>query len=97
MLNGILNCSGASIGDKTMICARALAANAAPATVPTGDPRVVLSAASQGSKDGAVATRAMESKRGRSKKLGLRSVGHMDPSAASARVDFSAISAALPR
>ncbi len=97
MLNGILKRGGASIGDKTMIDAWAPAAKAALASVPTGDPHTVLSAATQGAKDGAEATCDMESKRGRSKKLGQRSVGHMDPGAASAHTILSAMLAALPR
>lgn len=97
MLNGILKRGGASIGDKTMIDALAPAAKAALASVATGDPHAVLSAATQGAKDGAEATREMESRRGRSKKLGQRSVGHMDPGAASAHVILSAMLAALPR
>jgi dihydroxyacetone kinase len=97
MLDGILKRGGASVGDKTMIDAWAPAAKAALATVAMGDPHAVLSAATQGAKDGAEATREMESKRGRSKKLGQRSVGHMDPGAASAHVILSAMLAALPR
>lgn len=42
-----------------------------------------LDAACEGAERGMNATRDIESKRGRSSKLGARSVGHIDPGAAS--------------
>ena len=46
---------------------------------------------------GMKATAAMESRRGRSAKLGARSVGHIDPGAASTYVTLRAMAAALER
>lgn len=91
MLNGILSRGGASVGDKTMIDAWSPAAEAASAAVSSGDAQAVLAAAVEGARAGAEATRDMESRRGRSKKLGARSVGHVDPGAASAHVILQAM------
>lgn len=96
MLNGILGRGGASAGDKTMIDAWMPAAEAArKAAGTTDDPAIVLKAACRGARLGADATREMESRRGRSKKLGIRSVGHIDPGAESAHVMLKAMSEAL--
>ncbi|SNY91215.1 homodimeric dihydroxyacetone kinase [Cohaesibacter sp. ES.047] len=96
MLNGILNRGGASAGDKTMIDAWMPAAQEArKAAGTTDDPAIVLKAACRGARMGADATREMESRRGRSKKLGNRSVGHIDPGAESAYVTLKAMSEAL--
>ncbi len=91
MLNGILSRGGASVGDKTMIDAWTPAAEAARGAVASGDAQAVLAAATEGARAGAEATREMESRRGRSKKLGARSVGHVDPGAASAHVILQAM------
>mgnify|MGYP000179740717 FL=1 len=45
-----------------------------------------LEAASAGARNGRDYTAEIESRRGRSAKLGARSLGHMDPGAASAHV-----------
>lgn len=96
MLNGILGRGGASAGDKTMIDAWMPAAEAArKAADTTDDPAIVLRAACDGARMGADATQDMESRRGRSKKLGIRSVGHIDPGAESAHVMLKAMSEAL--
>ena len=58
-------------------------------------PLAVLAAAADGARQGADATRDMESRRGRSKKLGARSVGHIDPGAESAFVILHAMTNAL--
>lgn len=91
MLDGILSRGGASVGDKTMIDAWHPAAAEAREAVGSGDAIAVLAAAAEGARLGVEATRDMESRRGRSKKLGERSVGHVDPGAASAHVILQAM------
>ena len=87
MLEGILARGGAKQGDKTMIDAWAPAvAEARFALKDGGDLIACMEAACAGAKTGRDYTTEIESKRGRSKKLGARSVGHMDPGAASAHV-----------
>ncbi|MFV0332783.1 MAG: DAK2 domain-containing protein, partial [Tropicimonas sp.] len=72
------------------------AAEAAKAAAAGGaDALSVMRAATEGAKAGAAATEQMESRRGRSKKLGARSVGHVDPGAASAHVMLEAMTKAL--
>ena len=51
-----------------------------------GSEQDCLSAAAEGARSGADATKDMRSGRGRSKKLGDRSVGHIDPGAESTAV-----------
>ncbi|SFD27383.1 DAK2 domain-containing protein, partial [Tropicimonas isoalkanivorans] len=82
--------------DKTMIDAWKPAAEAARKAAKDGaDALGVLQAAAEGAKAGAEATRDMESRRGRSKKLGTRSIGHVDPGAASTHVVLAAMTEAL--
>ncbi|MGB3876432.1 MAG: DAK2 domain-containing protein, partial [Shinella zoogloeoides] len=57
----------------------------------------VLLAARDGGEAGMKATAALESRRGRSAKLGARSVGHIDPGAASTYVTLRAMAAALQK
>jgi len=56
-----------------------------------------LTAARDGGEAGMKATAALESRRGRSAKLGERSVGHIDPGAASTFVTLRAMTAALEK
>nr|WP_321464076.1 dihydroxyacetone kinase subunit DhaL [uncultured Cohaesibacter sp.] len=96
MLKGILGRGGASAGDKTMIDAWTPAAETALKAAKEGSNEYeVLEAASLGARNGADATRDMESRRGRSKKLGARSVGHIDPGAESTHVMLKAMHEAL--
>ncbi|SDJ10342.1 homodimeric dihydroxyacetone kinase [Aliiruegeria lutimaris] len=96
MLKGILGRGGANPGDKTMIDAWMPAAEAAKAAAAGGaDVLGVMQAATDGAREGAQATKDMESRRGRSKKLGARSVGHIDPGAASCHVMLEAMTEAL--
>ncbi|MFV0359424.1 dihydroxyacetone kinase subunit DhaL [Tropicimonas sp.] len=92
MLAGILSRGGAAPGDKTMIDAWKPAAEAARRAADGGaDTAGVLQAATAGALAGAEATKDMESRRGRSKKLGARSIGHVDPGAASTHVILDAM------
>ncbi|MEZ5848385.1 MAG: dihydroxyacetone kinase subunit DhaL [Geminicoccaceae bacterium] len=96
MKDGIETRGGAGKGDKTMLDAwipaveearTALAANA--------NELGCLHAAAEGAARGRDATAALESRRGRSAKLGARSLGHIDPGAASTRIILAAMAAAL--
>ncbi len=96
MAVGIKTRGGAAPGDKTMIDAWVPAASAASRVAQSGgDCIAVLSAAAQAAEDGAESTKDMQSQRGRSSKLGLRSVGHIDPGAASAAMIVAALNQAL--
>jgi len=84
---GIQARGGAAVGDKTMIDAWAPAVEKAKAALVSGaDLIACLDAACKGAEEGRDHTAAIESRRGRSAKLGARSLGHMDPGAASALV-----------
>ncbi len=96
MCDGILARGGAQAGDKTMIDAWMPAAEAAETAARSGaDERTVLQAARDAAKAGMDYTAKIESRRGRSAKLGLRSVGHIDPGAASAYLILKSMSHAL--
>jgi dihydroxyacetone kinase phosphoprotein-dependent L subunit len=98
MSDGILARGGAQPGDKTMIDAWMPAAEAAvKAAESGGDELAVLQAARDAAKAGMDYTAKIESRRGRSAKLGLRSLGHIDPGAASAYVALGAMAAALKK
>jgi dihydroxyacetone kinase phosphoprotein-dependent L subunit len=84
MTDGIAARGGAAAGDKTMLDAWGPALEAAAAALAQGAAiGPCLSAAAKAAERGAEATIAMQSNRGRSKKLGERSIGHKDPGAAS--------------
>ena len=88
---GIVKRGGAAPGDKTMVDAWLPAVETAKAKLAEGGSSVdCLTAAASAAQDGADATRDMLSQRGRSKKLGERSIGHVDPGAASAAVLIAA-------
>ncbi|WP_411036887.1 dihydroxyacetone kinase subunit DhaL [Shinella sp. BYT-45] len=95
---GIRDRGRAEPGDKTMIDAWVPAVEAAQKSARNGDSVIeVLVAARDGGEKGMKATAALESRRGRSAKLGERSVGHIDPGAASTFVTLRAMAAALQK
>ncbi|NVO24996.1 dihydroxyacetone kinase subunit DhaL [Donghicola mangrovi] len=95
---GILARGGAQVGDKTMIDAWVPAvAKAKEALADNADAIGCLAAATEGAKSGRDYTAEIESRRGRSAKLGARSIGHVDPGAASAHVMLEAITAAAKK
>jgi len=96
-LQGILDRGRAEPGDKTMIDAWVPAVAAARAAAESGNELEVMQAAAAGAEHGMNATAEMESRRGRSSKLGARSVGHIDPGAASTCVILRAMAATLTR
>lgn len=72
-------------GDKTMLDAWAPAAHVARAGLMAGqDVLDTMTKAAQAAAEGAEATRAMMAAKGRAARLGPRSLGHLDPGAASA-------------
>jgi dihydroxyacetone kinase len=90
--DGVRERGRAAPGDKTMVDAWVPAAEEAQACAEAGgDALACLDAASAGAERGMTATRDIESRRGRSSKLGARSVGHIDPGAASTAVILSAM------
>jgi len=89
---GIQSRGGAQVGDKTMIDAWVPAVAKAKEALQAGaDARGCLQAACAGALNGRDYTAQIESRRGRSAKLGLRSVGHVDPGAASAHLILQAM------
>ncbi len=92
MGDGILSRGGAKPGDKTMLDAWVPAGKAAVLAGGDGaDERAVLQAAADAARAGRDETATFESRRGRSAKLGARSLGHIDPGAASAALILAAM------
>ena len=85
MAKGIQDRGKGEPGDKTMLDAWIPAAEAATAAAAQGqDLQACLDAAVAAAAAGAEATKAMVASKGRASRLGDRSLGHMDPGAASA-------------
>lgn len=85
MAQGIQDRGKAEIGEKTMVDAWLPAAQAAAAAHASGKTlSESLDAALEAAEQGAEATKDMIAAKGRSSRLGERSLGHMDPGAASA-------------
>ncbi|TIO36224.1 dihydroxyacetone kinase subunit DhaL [Mesorhizobium sp.] len=96
MAQGIQDRGKAEIGEKTMVDAWLPAAQAAAATHAAGKTlSESLAAAVEAAERGAEATKDMVAAKGRSSRLGERSLGHMDPGAASAVTVISAIRKSL--
>jgi len=92
-LAGIRKHSQAKIGDKTLIDAIEPAVQAMQAA--EGDIAALLVAGAEAADQGAKATEDMQAKFGRAKNLGERSIGHIDPGAASAALLFAGFAKAL--
>ncbi|AJY38274.1 dihydroxyacetone kinase subunit L (plasmid) [Burkholderia humptydooensis] len=85
MAEGIRSRGRAEVGEKTMVDAWVPAAAAIEHGVAAGLPvREIMTRAGDAATAGAGSTIAMVATRGRSSRLGERSIGHMDPGAASA-------------
>ncbi len=85
MAGGIVERGRGKPGDKTMVDAWLPAAHAVQAGLDSGQDTVtILRAAAHAAAEGADATRAMMAAQGRAARLGPRSIGHLDPGAASA-------------
>ncbi|MCO5071478.1 MAG: dihydroxyacetone kinase subunit DhaL [Rhizobiaceae bacterium] len=94
MAKGIQDRGKAELGEKTMIDAWLPAASAAGEAISQGLARA-LSAASEAAHAGAEATKNMVASKGRAERLGERSLGHMDPGAASAAMVIEAMRKSL--
>lgn len=93
---GIQDRGRAAPGDKTMVDAWAPAADAAKASAANGASSLdVIDAAVASAKDGMEKTANIAARRGRSSKLGERSLGHIDPGAASTYLTLRAMGEAL--
>lgn len=96
MAQGIATRGQAAPGDKTMLDAWLPAAAAALAEASdSASTARCLSAASQAAKAGTAKTAGMMSSKGRSKKLGKRVLGHVDPGAQSAAILLTAWSESI--
>lgn len=96
MAQGIKDRGKAEPGEKTMIDAWQPAAEAAGAAQAAGKTlSESLAAALAAAESGAEATKDMVATKGRSARLGERSLGHMDPGAASAVTVIAAMTKAL--
>jgi dihydroxyacetone kinase-like protein len=85
MAEGIRTRGKAEPGEKTMVDAWAPAARTAEQGMAAGWPlREIMARVREAAAQGAESTRAMVAAKGRSARLGARSVGHVDPGAASA-------------
>ncbi|MDQ1901851.1 dihydroxyacetone kinase subunit DhaL [Paracoccus sp. WLY502] len=85
MAGGIIDRGRGKPGDKTMVDAWLPAVHAVQdGQRRGGDTAAILRAAALAAAEGAEATRAMMAARGRAARLGPRSIGHLDPGAASA-------------
>ena len=85
MVCGIQDRGGAALGQKTMLDAWIPAVLAAKAELDAGGSSTTcLSVAAEAARIGAFGTKEITSQMGRSKKLGARSIGHIDPGAESA-------------
>lgn len=91
MAAGIRDRGKGQRGDKTMLDVWIPAAEAAAASAAKGDERAMWNAVLEAATAGAAATRSMIAVRGRATRLGERSLGHMDPGAASAAIILRAM------
>ncbi|WP_279482401.1 dihydroxyacetone kinase subunit DhaL [Aureimonas sp. SK2] len=92
MTEGIARRGKAALGDKTMLDAFEPAMRAAVAATEAGaSPRDALRAASLAAAQGRETTRAMIAAKGRAARLGARSLGFVDPGAASAAIVVEAM------
>jgi phosphoenolpyruvate---glycerone phosphotransferase subunit DhaL len=94
-LAGIVERGKPELGDKTMYDAMEPAARAFRAGIATGNAASAAQAAALAAANGMDGTAAMVARKGRASYLGERSVGHIDPGAASTALMFSALAEAL--
>jgi phosphoenolpyruvate---glycerone phosphotransferase subunit DhaL len=92
MAEGIRSRGKAETGEKTMVDVWAPAAAAAERGMADGLPvRDIMARVTQAANAGAQATKTMVATKGRSARLGERSLGHVDPGAASASMVLAVI------
>jgi dihydroxyacetone kinase-like protein len=96
MAKGVQDRGKAERGDKTMIDAWLPAAEAAEREAAAGTPLAeAMARVAAAAEAGAEATKTMIAAKGRSSRLGERSLGHVDPGAASTALILSTIAAAV--
>jgi phosphoenolpyruvate---glycerone phosphotransferase subunit DhaL len=94
-LDGVVARGKAEPGDKTMLDALVPALDAFDAAVSAGsDLAAAAQAALDAAQKGRDATEPLQAKKGRASYLGERSIGHLDPGAASTALLFQALVAA---
>jgi dihydroxyacetone kinase-like protein len=92
---GIVDRGKAELGDKTLYDTMEPAVRAFRAGIQSGDVAAAARAAADAAAVGRDGTADMIARKGRASYLGERSVGHIDPGAASAALMFSALATAL--
>jgi dihydroxyacetone kinase-like protein len=97
-ISGVVELGSAEPGDKTMIDALTPAAAKLHQGLDAGEPlEQALAAAVRAAKAGAESTVPMEARKGRASYLGERSIGHLDPGAASSVIILSALQRVVAR
>ena len=92
---GIVERGKPELGDKTMYDAMEPAVKAFRAGITKGNIASAVASAALAAASGMDATAALVARKGRASYLGERSVGHIDPGAASSALMFSALAEAL--
>lgn len=97
-IEGIVELGAATPGDKTMVDALTPAAQALHRALDAGEPlKQALAAATAAAKEGADSTVPLQARKGRASYLGERSIGHLDPGAASSVIILSALQRVVDR
>jgi dihydroxyacetone kinase-like protein len=95
---GVVELGAAVPGDKTMIDALTPAAAALHRSLDAGEPLgQALAAAVSAAGEGAESTVPLQARKGRASYLGERSIGHLDPGAASSVIILSALAQVVDR
>ena len=95
---GVVELGAATPGDKTMIDALTPAAQALHGALDAGEPiGQALTAAVSAAKAGAESTVPLQARKGRASYLGERSIGHLDPGAASSVIILTALQQVVDR
>jgi phosphoenolpyruvate---glycerone phosphotransferase subunit DhaL len=95
---GVVELGAATPGDKTMIDALTPAAEALHGALDAGEPiGQALAAAVSAAKAGAESTIPLQARKGRASYLGERSIGHLDPGAASSVIILTALQQVVDR
>lgn len=95
---GVVDLGAANPGDKTMVDALGPAAATLRQRLSAGDSiQDAVHAAADSADEGKLATEPMQARKGRASYLGERSVGHIDPGAASAALIMRALERAVVR
>jgi phosphoenolpyruvate---glycerone phosphotransferase subunit DhaL len=97
-IEGVVELGAAAPGDKTMIDALTPASAALHQALAAGEPiDQALAAAVGAAKAGAESTVALQARKGRASYLGERSIGHLDPGAASSVIILTALQQVVDR